>query len=322
VLAPNDPARTHNDHVGVGLSFQTELPDLVEISECTPGRTPSRLEFSDQFPPLRGTAMASKIRVDQLLVQLGLCTSRTAAQACVLAGQVYWGERRIEKPGLPLPAEAELSVRRTARFVSRGGDKLEGALQGLQVPVHGRVCADVGASTGGFTDCLLQHGATRVYAIDVGRGQLAQRLRTDPRVVNREGENARFLVAESFPETVDLVVVDASFIGLSQLLPGLRSVLGQGGELLAMIKPQFEAGRELATRHRGVIRDAELRAEIIDRVTREVEASGFSLLGRCDSTLAGPKGNLEHFVWGRRSFAQPAEPHAVEPDAVEALCPA
>jgi 23S rRNA (cytidine1920-2'-O)/16S rRNA (cytidine1409-2'-O)-methyltransferase len=247
----------------------------------------------------RRSLMVAKVRVDQLLVTQGHCATRAAAQARVLAGVVYSGDRRLDKPGMAIPEDTPLSVKAGPRFVSRGGDKLEGALDALGVPVRDRVCVDIGASTGGFTDCLLQRGARHVYAVDVGRGQLAAKLRQDGRVTNREGENARFLLASSFPETIDLVVVDASFIGLGKLTGAMRSVLQHGGELVAMIKPQFEAGRELAARHRGVIRDPGLRLSIIDQVLAELDASGFERLGHVDSTVAGPKGNLEHFVWAR-----------------------
>lgn len=247
-----------------------------------------------------------KIRLDALLVERGLVPTRSVAVGCILAGRVYSGERRLEKPGTPLDRQAPLMVRELPRYVSRGGVKLEGALAALGLDVRGRTWLDVGASTGGFTDCLLQHGAPRVYAVDVGRGQLAEKLRQDARVENRESTNARHLRPEDFPEPIGGVVVDASFIGLAKLLPALASVLSPGGWLLAMIKPQFEAGRDLAREHRGVIDDAALRASIIESVTRSVGEHGFRVLGSCDSTLPGPKGNVEHFVLAERT---PAEVH-------------
>lgn len=250
----------------------------------------------------------SRLRADALLVELGLCPSRSLAQAWVLAGRVYRGSERIDKPGRALPRATLLEVRTGPRFVSRGGEKLAGAIEALAVPVSGRVCVDVGASTGGFTDCALALGAARVYAIDVGRGLLAEKLRTDARVVNREAENARHLRRESFPEPVDLIFVDASFIGVGKLLPAISDVLAGGGQLLAMIKPQFEAGRELARRHRGVIRDPAVRSRIVDGATEQITAAGFALLGRCDSVLPGPKGNLEHFVWAQRCLPGAASP--------------
>jgi 23S rRNA (cytidine1920-2'-O)/16S rRNA (cytidine1409-2'-O)-methyltransferase len=241
-----------------------------------------------------------KVRLDALLVARGLAPTRSVAVGCILAGRVYSGERRLDKPGAALAADTPLSLRELPRYVSRGGVKLEGALATLGVDPKDRTWLDIGASTGGFTDCLLQHGAPRVFAVDVGRGQLAEKLRQDTRVVNRENTNARHLTAADFPEPIAGVVLDASFIGLAKLLPAVARVLAPGGLLLAMIKPQFEAGRELARRHRGVIDDPVLRQQIIDRVKGEVADHGFRLLGSCDSSLPGPKGNLEHFVLAAR----------------------
>jgi 23S rRNA (cytidine1920-2'-O)/16S rRNA (cytidine1409-2'-O)-methyltransferase len=244
-----------------------------------------------------------KLRLDALLVERGLAPTRNVAVGCILAGRVYSGERRLDKPGAALARDAPLSLRELPRYVSRGGVKLEGALGALRIDVGGKTWLDIGASTGGFTDCLLQHGARRVYALDVGRGQLAEKLRQDERVVNRENENARHLDRGSFPEPIDAVVVDASFIGLGKLLPAIGAVLLPGGWLLAMIKPQFEAGRELARVHRGVISDPALRARIIDDAKSEVARHGFRVLGSCDSSLPGPKGNVEHFVFAEREAA-------------------
>lgn len=241
-----------------------------------------------------------KRRLDSLLVERALAPSRAVAVGCILAGRVFSGERRLDKPGMSLPSDVALEVRELPRYVSRGGFKLEGALAALQVEVAGKIWLDIGASTGGFTDCLLQRGAARVYAVDVGRGQLAERLRRDPRVDNRERTNARHLEPGDFSAPIDGIVMDASFIGLSKLLPAAARVLPAGGLLLAMVKPQFEAGRETARRHRGVITDPGLRRAIIDQVLSEITAHGFSLLGSCDSVLPGPKGNVEHFVLARR----------------------
>jgi len=241
----------------------------------------------------------AKGRLDALLVERGLAPTRSVAVGCILAGRVFSGERRLDKPGISLPLDAPLSLRELPRYVSRGGIKLEGALRDLGVDPTGRVWLDIGASTGGFTDCLLQHGALRVYTVDVGRGQLAQKLRQDPRVIAREATNARHLGALDFPEPIASIVLDASFIGLGKLLPAVSAILAGAGELLALIKPQFEAGVELARQERGVIRDPEQRQSIIREVLAELEQSGFELLGSCDSCLPGPKGNLEHFVRAR-----------------------
>jgi 23S rRNA (cytidine1920-2'-O)/16S rRNA (cytidine1409-2'-O)-methyltransferase len=265
--------------------------------------------FSEPRIRARGTGAATigaavtrvaKARLDTLLVERGLVPSRSIAVGCILAGRVFSGERRLDKPGTSLPLDVPLSVRELPRYVSRGGVKLEGALGDLGVDPSGRVWLDIGASTGGFSDCLLQHGAVRVYTVDVGRGQLAEKLRQDGRVIAREGTNARHLVAADFPEPIAAIVVDASFIGLGKLLPAVSAILPGGGELLALIKPQFEAGAELARRERGVIRDPAQRQTIIGEVLAELEQGGFELLGSCDSRLPGPKGNVEHFVRARK----------------------
>ena len=244
---------------------------------------------------------APRRRVDELLVLRGLMPSRSKAQAYVLSGRVFSGEQRIDKPGQLLAADAPLDVKAGPRFVSRGGEKLEGALGALGVDPEGSVCVDVGASTGGFTDCLLQHGAAKVYAVDVGHGQLDPKLRHDPRVVVMERTNARQLGAEDFAEPIALAVVDASFIGLDKLLPALERLLQSGGQLLALVKPQFEAGRREVRRGRGVIRDPAVRESAIAGARSAIARSGFELLGECDSCLPGPKGNLERFVLARRT---------------------
>lgn len=245
----------------------------------------------------------TRVRADTLLVARKLCASRTEAQALIMAGKVTSGPRRIEKPGALLPEDAELHVASGPRFVSRGGDKLEHALAAFAahgLDVAGKTCVDVGASTGGFTDCLLQRGAARVYAVDVGYGQLAAKLRADPRVEVRDRVNARELRPEHFDRPIDLVVVDASFISLAKLIDAIAGVLRPGGDLVALVKPQFEAGREAAARGRGVIRDEATRLEAIGGARRAVEAAGFSILGEVDSAVRGPKGNVEHFLHARR----------------------
>jgi 23S rRNA (cytidine1920-2'-O)/16S rRNA (cytidine1409-2'-O)-methyltransferase len=242
----------------------------------------------------------TRVRADQALVERGLADTRSRAQSLLLAGRVFSGERRIDKCGERLPADAPLEVREGARFVSRGGDKLEGALEGFGFEVRGLTAADLGASTGGFTDCLLSRGATRVYAVDVGYGQLADKLRRDSRVVSLERTNARYLTREALGELVDLVVVDASFIGIEKLLSGISAVLRPGGHLLALVKPQFEAGRSEVSRGKGVIRDEAVRLSAVARARDAIEAAGFAIDGELDSTVPGPKGNLERFVLARR----------------------
>ncbi len=241
-----------------------------------------------------------KVRADQLLVEQGLVSSRSRAQALILAGEVFLGDRPVEKAGEQLRSDLTLRVREQQKYVSRGGLKLEGALADLHFSVHGLVAADIGASTGGFTDCLLEHGAKRVFAVDVGHGQLAEKLRTDARVTSMERTNARSLTAEDLGGMVDLTVVDASFIALSKLLPALFCVTRPEGHLLALIKPQFEVGREEATRSAGVIRDPAVRDAAVARVLDEVSRTGFSVLRDAPCRVPGPKGNVEHFVLALR----------------------
>lgn len=246
-----------------------------------------------------------RARLDVLLVARGLAPTRAKAQALIMAGVVTSRGVRVDKPGTLLDDEADLVVASGAnRFVSRGGDKLDHALanfatQGLAV--SGLVAADIGASTGGFTDCLLSRGAQRVYAVDVGYGQLAQSLRSDPRVVVRERTNAKSLTADDFPEPIDLVVVDASFIGLGKLMPAIANVLRSGGALVALAKPQFEAGRQAVNRGHGVIAMGEERDRAIGNARDAVVGCGFAIVSEIDSAVPGPKGNVERFLWARRA---------------------
>lgn len=242
-----------------------------------------------------------KVRVDQLLVTRGLAPSRARAQALVLAGKVYVGEVRIEKAGAMLAEDANVVVRgEDHAYVSRGGVKLAGALDSFAVDPSGKRCIDLGASTGGFTDCLLQRGAASVAAVDVGYGQLAHKLRIDPRVLVLERTNAKTLEPDVVGGPADLVVVDASFIGLGKLLPAILRCLRDDGELVALVKPQFEVGREEASRGKGVVRDPEVRARAISGVLQEIEAAGLAILATCDSAIEGPKGNREAFVHARK----------------------
>jgi 23S rRNA (cytidine1920-2'-O)/16S rRNA (cytidine1409-2'-O)-methyltransferase len=240
-------------------------------------------------------------RADLLVVERGLADSRARAQRLILAGQVWSGSERIEKSGDLVARDAPLEVRGGERFVSRGGEKLDAALEAFALDARGLACADIGASTGGFTDCLLQRGARRVFAVDVGHGQLAEKLRRDERVVVLERTNARYLDRTTLGESVELVVVDASFIGIEKLLPGIVNVLEPGGTLVALVKPQFEAGKDEAARARGVIRDPEIRAAAIARARDAISAAGFAVVQEVDSALKGPKGNLERFVLAKRA---------------------
>jgi len=241
-----------------------------------------------------------KVRADQLLVTKGLAPSRAKAQALILAGKVYVAQNRVDKAGAMLADDAAIEVRGEDHpYVSRGGVKLAGALDAFAVDPRGLRCVDLGASTGGFTDCLLQRGAAHVAAVDVGYGQLAHSLRTDARVLVLERTNAKTLEAETVGGAADLVVVDASFIGLGKLLPAIARIMKSGGELVALVKPQFEVGREEAARSRGVVKDPTVRGRAIESVVEEVRDAGFEVLGTTDSTLPGPKGNVEAFVHAR-----------------------
>jgi 23S rRNA (cytidine1920-2'-O)/16S rRNA (cytidine1409-2'-O)-methyltransferase len=242
-----------------------------------------------------------KQRLDQLLVTRELCETRARAQALILEGGVFVDGARVDKAGWLVDERATVTVRRPEHpFVSRGGVKLAGALDAFKVDVTGLSCLDVGASTGGFTDCLLQRGARKVIAVDVGYGQLAHKLRTDPRVLVLERTNARTLTTADIGDAAELTVVDASFIGLAKLAAALTRCTMPGGRLLALAKPQFEVGREQASRGRGVVRDPAIRAGAIEAAITSLRDAGFDVLEQVDSVLSGPKGNREAFVHARR----------------------
>jgi len=235
-------------------------------------------------------------RADVLVYERGLATSRVRAQALIREKSVNANGVPVERPSALLDEDVDLSLTGGPKFVSRGGDKLDRALDRLNVNLRGAVVVDVGASTGGFTDCALQRGAARIYAIDVGHDQLAESLREDPRVVSREGVNARTLSAADFPEPIDVVLVDASFISLEKLAGALAAIVSPRGTLIALVKPQFEVGRDAARRSRGVVRDAEAREQAIACARDALVAQGFVIQGECDSDVPGPSGNVEHFV--------------------------
>lgn len=238
-----------------------------------------------------------KQRADVMLVERGLAESRARAQALILAGKVFTGERRVAKAGDLLPDDVPLAVRgQDHPWVSRGGLKLDHALQHFSLSPAGRVCLDVGASTGGFTDVLLTRGATRVHAVDVGHGQLAWKLRTDPRVVVHEKTNARYLTAEAIGEPVGVLVCDASFIGLTTLLPAPLALCVPGAWAVALIKPQFEAGPE-AVGSKGVVRDPAVHAAVCERIRNWWAAlPGWTVIGVTDSPITGPEGNREFLI--------------------------
>ena len=238
---------------------------------------------------------AARERLDVVLVRRGLAASRTQAQALVLAGQVRSGEQRLDKPGQRVAPELPLEVLEGPRWVSRGGAKLESALTRLSVAVAGRDAIDVGASTGGFTQVLLEAGAPRVVALDVGRGQLDWKLRRDRRVQVLEGVNARYLRPDVLPWKPSLAVVDVSFISLRLVLPPLAVCLAEPGEIVALVKPQFEVGRGQVGRG-GIVREVALHREVLETMARFVEARGWGLAGLCASVLRGAHGNQEYFL--------------------------
>jgi 23S rRNA (cytidine1920-2'-O)/16S rRNA (cytidine1409-2'-O)-methyltransferase len=246
--------------------------------------------------------MPDKRRLDQLLVERGLVESRAKAQALVLAGRVWSGDRRLDKAGAPLPLDVPLTVRgRDHPWVSRGGVKLAHALDHFAIDPQDKVALDIGASTGGFTDVLLSRGVKRVYAVDVGHGQLAWKLRQDPRVVVLERCNARHLTASEVPEAPDLIVCDASFIGLETVLPASLALAASEARLVALIKPQFEVGPDRVGKG-GVVRDPELHREVCERIVAWLNAQAhWQAEGLTESPIRGPEGNVEFLVSARRS---------------------
>jgi 23S rRNA (cytidine1920-2'-O)/16S rRNA (cytidine1409-2'-O)-methyltransferase len=246
--------------------------------------------------------VAKKIRLDQILVERGLVDSRTRAQALIMAGAVYTGEQRLDKPGHKVAQDISLSVRsKDHPWVSRGGLKLDHGLTHFNLYPRDQVAIDVGASTGGFTNVLLSRGTAKVYAVDVGYGQLDSKLREDARVVVLERTNARHLTADQIPEPVDLVVCDASFIGLSTVLPAAMALTKPEAHLIALIKPQFEVGKDRVGK-KGVVRDPELHDEVCETISTWLEDQvGWTVLGISESPITGPEGNKEFLIGARRS---------------------
>ena len=233
-----------------------------------------------------------KERLDKLMVNRGLVETRTKAQALILAGQVFSKEQRLEKAGLEVLVDIELTIREPLPYVSRGGLKLAAALDHFQVDVRDLLCLDIGASTGGFTDCLLQRGARRVVALDVGHGQIDWKLRQDPRVEVRENVNARYLRPDEFSERFDLVVADVSFISLTRILPVVPALIRPGATIINLIKPQFEVGREEVGRG-GIVRDEAAQLRVVGEISRFVETLGWRCVGVIDSPIFGADGNRE-----------------------------
>ena len=236
----------------------------------------------------------AKKRLDVAVTEQGLAESRQKAQAIIMAGQVYVNGQKVDKAGAPVREDDKLEVRgKQLRYVSRGGLKLEKAMACWPITLDGAVCADIGASTGGFTDCMLQNGAAKVYAVDVGYNQLDWRLRTHPQVVCMERTNARYLTKEQIPEELDFFSVDVSFISLKLILPALRPLMKEGREGVCLVKPQFEAGREKVGKN-GVVRDPAVHLEVLEHFLSHAAEAGFSVKDITFSPIKGPEGNIEY----------------------------
>ena len=242
-----------------------------------------------------------KIRLDQYLVQHGMIQSRERAKALIMAGVVFVNEQKVDKAGEMIKEDAKVEVRgHDIGYVSRGGLKLEKAMQCFPLTPNGKVCMDIGASTGGFTDCMLQNGAVKVYAVDVGYGQLAWSLRTDERVVNMERTNFRYVTHNEIPEDIDFASVDVSFISLRIILPVLRELLKSDGQAVCLIKPQFEAGREKIGK-KGVVRDPQVHVEVVENIVNFALENGFDVKNLDFSPIKGPEGNIEYLMHIQKS---------------------
>lgn len=241
--------------------------------------------------------MSKKIRLDVLVTERGLCESRQKAQATIMTGLVFVDGQRSDKPGTPVAEDAHVEVRGHAlRYVSRGGLKLEKAMQTFPITLEGKVCADIGASTGGFTDCMLQNGAKFVYSIDVGTNQLAWKLRQDERVRSMEKTNIRYVTPEDVGELVDFVSIDVAFISLTKVLEPIRHLMKDGARMVCLIKPQFEAGREKVGK-KGVVRDLAVHKEVMEQVITYAKSLGFLIKGLDFSPIRGPEGNIEYLLY-------------------------
>ena len=253
-----------------------------------------------------------KIRLDQLVFDLGLTESRERAKTTIMAGLVYVNGQKADKPGMQVAPDVNVEVRGDALpYVSRGGFKLEKALKVFPVDPAGLTCLDCGASTGGFTDVLLKNGASKVYAVDVGYGQLAWSLRNDPRVISMERTNVRYLTAEKIPEPIDLAVMDLSFISVRLILPAVHPLLKENAEVVCLIKPQFEAGREEVGK-KGVVRDPKVHLDVLNRFLEFLPGAGYTALGLDYSPIKGPEGNIEYLGYLRKGVHEASLPDPAE----------
>ena len=262
--------------------------------------------------------MSEKMRLDVYMAERGICKSREQARALIMAGEVYVAGVKAEKAGQPVREGEDVTVREAAiPFVSRGGLKLQKALDAFPIDLSGAIAADIGASTGGFTDCMLQHGAKRVFAVDVGYGQLDWGLRNDARVTVMERTNARYMEPAWFgAEPLTFASIDVSFISLDKILPPLRACLGPGGQVVALIKPQFEAGRAFVGKH-GVVSDAGVHKDVCARVVDFARQAGYQALGLSFSPIRGPKGNIEFLLWLGNISPETQHIVAVDADCIE-----
>ena len=247
-----------------------------------------------------------------LLTEQGLQESRQKAQATIMSGLVFVNGQRVDKPGTAVPNDAKIEIRgNTLKYVSRGGLKLEKAMAEFPIELNGCICGDIGASTGGFTDCMLQNGASKVYAVDVGYGQLAWSIRSDKRVVCLERTNARYLTKEQIPEPLDFASIDVSFISLKLILPALRPLMAENGQVVALVKPQFEAGREKVGK-KGVVRDSAVHQEVLEHFLVHADEADFSVKGLTFSPIRGPEGNIEYLGYLSVGRGVPCEEDLVE----------
>ncbi len=245
--------------------------------------------------------MSDKIRLDSAVFEAGYAESREKAKALIMSGNVYVNNQKADKPGTQIKSTDALEVRGTVMpFVSRGGLKLDKAIKAFKINLKGAICADIGASTGGFTDCMLQNGASKVYSIDVGYGQLAWKLRCDERVINLERTNFRYVTNEQVPDLLDFASIDVSFISLSLILPSLNPLIKDGGCTVCLIKPQFEAGKENVGK-KGVVRDEKVHIAVIEKIRAVIIENGFSILGIDYSPIKGPEGNIEYLAFIKKS---------------------
>ena len=249
----------------------------------------------------------AKKRLDVAMMEQGLAESRQKAQAIIMAGQVYVNGQKVDKAGAPVTEDSVIEVRgKTLRYVSRGGLKLEKAMQCWPITLEGKVCADIGASTGGFTDCMLQNGASKVFAVDVGYNQLDWRLRTHPQVVCMERTNARYLTREQIPEELEFFSVDVSFISLNLILPALRPLMKDGGQAVCLVKPQFEAGKDKVGK-KGVVRDPQVHLEVLEHFLDHAKNADFAVKDITFSPIKGPEGNIEYLGYLQAGAGEPYE---------------